>query len=536
MKRRNPTIILVIDLHFRGDQRLTSNDRWFVTYGSDTNISLQKESVHPGPFGNSKFLNFVYEYYKECSAILDVNPDFHFVPEHERPHGVKVFWLKARFNDSWQPTLQGEGPHTEKQRMDFIKKVYSICCYTNASKAKQITDLILWRIERILKECRRQVDMGPDGPVELYDALTCITHARNFIGNKPGLLLMAMFPSYGKSRFEIAFVFPSVDGSYNERRARGEIVPRNRWIDKLTARSAQNALRPDGKEFYVDPEMEFYVRCNSGHTRDPILWTTPEQQKGPQHDEPDYDHPTKSIPPSSHPSRSEAPREDESTAQPKHRMRRPAPPSIEEERKIKPFAKKPITFMFHATYGNQLFSIMEHGLKSGKSQSNPSGRMHVHMACIDDVILDDDESEAALTHVPAGRDALLILALLKDQDYGIRLSEERTALTDKTIEARNIVAAFEPDGSLMASNKWIMKKHLSYEDYEMYDTKIREFADAFFNYVNSTKHSKEKYTSSETKKRRHSTDQDEAEEETMEPSGKDPSSQRSAWNIIIQRT
>ena len=31
------------------------------------------------------------------------------------------------------------------------------------------------------------------------------------------------------------------------------------------------------------------------------------------------------------------------------------------------------------------------------------------MACIDDVILDDDESEAALTHVPAGRDALLIL-------------------------------------------------------------------------------------------------------------------------------
>ena len=70
----------------------------------------------------------------------------------------------------------------------------------------------------------------------------------------------------------------------------------------------------------------------------------------------------------------------------------------------------------------------------------------------------------------------------------------------------------------MASNKWIMKKHLSYEDYEMYDTKIREFADAFFNYVNSTKHSKEKDTSSETKKRRHSTDQDEAEEETMEPS------------------
>ena len=326
---------------------LTSNDQWFVTYGSDTNISLQKESVHPGPFGNSKFLSFVHEYYKECSTILDVNPDFHFVPEHGRPHGVKVFWLKARFNDYWHPTLQGEGPHAEKQYMDFIKKVYSICCYTNAqsevygtdiiplvchngnidldktvqnveqvckyfrinpSKAKQITDLILWRIERmsrsfsgclrhdprhgIHKECKRQVEMGPDGSVELYDALTCITHARNFIGNKPGLLLMAMFPSYGKSRFEIAIVFPSVDGTYNERKARGEIVPRNRWIDKLNTRSAQNALRPDGKEFYVDSEMEFYVRCNSGHARQVDIQSFGRplysEQKEPHYDEPEY--------------------------------------------------------------------------------------------------------------------------------------------------------------------------------------------------------------------------------------------------------
>ena len=190
-------------------------------------------------------------------------------------------------------------------------------------------------------------------------------------------------------------------------------------------------------------------------------------------------------------------------------MRGPAPPSIEEERKIKPCAKKPITFMFHATCGNQLISIIENGLRSGKFQSNPSGRMHVHMACIDGVILDDDESEAALTHVPAGRDALLILAFLKDQDYGTRLSEERTALTEQTIEAKNIVAAYEPDGTSMMSNNWIMKKLLSREDVEMCDTKIREFADAFFSHVNSDKYSKGKDTSSETKKRRHSTDQDE---------------------------
>ena len=466
---------------------LTSNDRWFVTYGSDTNISLQKESVHPGPFGNSKFLTFVHECYKECSTILDVNPDFHFVPEHERPHGVKVFWLKARFNNYWHPTLQGEGPHGEaihglhqeglqhlllhqcsirsllpmvchNGNIDLdktVQNVEQVCKYfrMEKSKAKQITDLILWRIERmsrsfsgclrhdprhgIHKECKRQVEMGPDGSVELYDALTCITHARNFIGNKPGLLLMAMFPSYGKSRIEIAFVFPSVDGTYNERKARGEIVPRNRWIDKLNTRSAQGALRPDGKDFYVDPEMELYVRCNSGHTRQVDIQSFGRplfsEQKEPHCDGPDYDLPTESIPPSPHPSRSEAPHGGESTAQPKYRMRRLAPPSVEEERKIKPFSKKPITFMFHATYGSQLYSIMEHGLKSGKSQSNPSGRMHVHMACIDDVTLEDDQSETALTHVPAGRDALLILAFLKDQDYGIRLSEERTALTDKTI-------------------------------------------------------------------------------------------------------
>ena len=279
------------------------------------------------------------------------------------------------------------------------------------------------------------------------------------------------------------------------------------------------------------------MRCNSGHTRQVDIQSFGRplysEQKEPHYDEPDYDLPTESIPPSPHPSRSESPHGDESTA---HRMRRPAPPSVEEERKIKPFSKQPITFMFHATYGSQLYSIMEHGLKSGKSQSNPSGRMHVHMACIDDVILEDDESEAALTHVPAGRDALLILACLKDQDYGISLSEDRIAWTDKTLEARNIVAAFEPDGSLMASNKWIMKKHLDHEDYEMYDTKIREFADAFFAYVNSTKRNKEKDTSFETKKRRHSTDQDETEGEMMEPSRERSVKPKVIVNIAIQRT
>ena len=339
-------------------------------------------------------------------------------------------------------------------------------------------------------------------------------------------------------------MYPSVDGSYNERKAKGCIVPRNRWIDNLTSRSACDALRPNGRELLNDPDMEFYVRCNSRHTRQVDLqsfgrplWSG--QKREPRQEEPDYDLPTESIPPSPHPSRSDAPHEDEGTAQAKYRMRRPAPPSIEEEKKIKPFAKKPITLMFHATYGELLISIMENGLKSGKSQSIPSGRVHIHMACIDDVILDDDASEAALAHVPTGRDALLILAFLKDQDYGIRLSEERTALTEQTIEAKNIVAAFDSDGNIIMSNNWIMKKNLGREDVEMYTSKIQEFADVFFKYVNTDQQNNEKSekdTSTETKKRRHSTDQDENDEENMEPSGRDPSSRRSPWSIAIPRT
>ena len=208
--------------------------------------------------------------------------------------------------------------------------------------------------------------------------------------------------------------------------------------------------------------------------------------------EPDYDLPTESIPPSP-----DAPHEDEGTAQANSRMRRPAPQSIEEERKIKPFAKKPITFMFHATYGENLINIMEHGLKSGISQSNPSGRVRIHMACI-------------------------ILAFLKDQGYDIRLSEERTALTDQTIEARNIVTACDPEGTIIMSNSWIMKKILGREDIEMYNSKIQEFADAFFKHVKNdhpNKERSEKDTSTEAKKRRRSTDQDEVEEENVEPSG-----------------
>ena len=379
--------------------------------------------------------------------------------------------------------------------MDFIKKVYSICCYTNAQpedfgtdiipmechnrmidldktvqNVEQVCDLILWRTERLSRlfsgcfrhdpkqgnhrECRRQVEMNPDGSVELYDALGCITHARNFMGNKPRLLLMAMFPDYGKARFEIAFVYPSVDGSYNERKDKGCIVPTNRWIDNLTSRSACDALRPDGREFLNDPEMECYVRCNSGHTRQVDLqyfgrplW--PGQKSEPRQEEPDYDLPTESIPPSPHPSRSDAPHEDEGTAQAKSRMRRPAPPSIEEERKIKPFAKKPV----HVPYNIWRSADQHHGeraqiweipVKPFGESAHPHGMRRQRYPR-------RRRARSNIDTCATGRDALLILAFLKDQDYGIRLSEERTALTEQTIEAKNMVAAFDPDGNIIRS-------------------------------------------------------------------------------------
>ena len=125
------------------------------------------------------------------------------------------------------------------------------------SYAKPNVHFILWRVERmsrLFSEClrhnpregrelRRPVQINIDGSCELYEALRTITHARNFLRNIPGVFLMTMLPRFGKSRFEIAFVYPKFDGTYKEREARKEIVPRNRWIDSITSQAAFHALR-----------------------------------------------------------------------------------------------------------------------------------------------------------------------------------------------------------------------------------------------------------------------------------------------------
>ena len=72
----------------------------------------------------------------------------------------------------------------------------------------------------------------------------------------------------------------------------------------------------------------------------------------------------------------------------------------------------------------------------------------------------------------------------------------------------------------MQTNYWIMKKNLDKEDLEQYVTKIQEFAQDFFRHVNASKSDKDqsqKNASTETKKRRHSTDRNDDDELRMEP-------------------
>ena len=117
-------------------------------------------------------------------------------------------------------------------------------------------------------------------------------------------------------------------------------------------------------------------------------------------------------------------------------------------------------------------------------------------------------SEATLTHVPTGRDALVILAFTKNNPYSFRRSEERTVLTEHAIDMTDIIAAFDAEGQLLQFNYRILKRNFSKEDKEMCETKIM---DAYVNANKTNKNQPEKESSTETRKRWHSTDQDEEE-------------------------
>ena len=198
-------------------------------------------------------------------------------------------------------------------------------------------------------------------------------------------------------------------------------------------------------------------------------------------------------------------------------MRRPAPPSIEQERKIYPFLKIPVMFMFHATYGNLLASILDQEIKTGASSTSRK-RIHVCLHrrhhCQRWTIRGSADSCAT------GRDALVTLAFTKNNPYSFRLSEERTVLTEHTINTSDIIAAFDAEGQILQFNYRILRKNFSKGDKEMYETKVTEFADHFFTHVNANKTNKNLSEKESSIK--------------MEPTEGKPSSRRShpsKWNL-----
>ena len=175
--------------------------------------------------------------------------------------------------------------------------------------------------------------------------------------------------------------------------------------------------------------------------------------------------------------------------------------------------------------------------ESGREQVQPTGRIHGHLACIDDIIVDDEPSEAALTHVPTGRDALVILAFTKNNPYSFRLSEERTVLTEHTTNTSDIIAAFDAEGQILQFNYRILKKNFSKEDKEMHETKVTEFADHF------SLHTSMPTTQTRTNQRRSHPSRPESDgvlrikmkkKRKWNLRKREPSSRRSAWSCTIR--
>ena len=117
-------------------------------------------------------------------------------------------------------------------------------------------------------------------------------------------------------------------------------------------------------------------RCCSGHSLNigRPLFT---EQQDHQQQEPDHDLPSTTTHERTHPSRFKERHADQGTTQPKYGIRRPAPESVEREGKSKPFDKKPITFMFHATYNDQMYSILEQGIKPGNARPHKGESMSI---------------------------------------------------------------------------------------------------------------------------------------------------------------
>ena len=191
----------------------------------------------------------------------------------------------------------------------------------------------------------------------------------------------------------------------------------DRWYD---------ALRPDGTAFYNDKEMELYVRRCNGHSRpvelEPMGRPLHTEKQVYRQQEPDYD-----LPSSTFTSASISPDPTSNTRTTASLSRRRTPWNRIERAGRSARSRSHSCSMLLTTTRYTAFWSRE--LSRGRARPD-GGRVHVHPASIDDVILDDEPSKAALTHAPGGRDALLILGFLKNNRPGIRLTEERTALSE----------------------------------------------------------------------------------------------------------
>ena len=159
--------------------------------------------------------HYAQGYYQECS-ILDYEPILSFVPEHERKQGDKVFWLVPRFDVWWGNTRSMHTWTTSRRSTVFVATPMPIRMITEpisfrldmrrTMESREIGPIALpmpatWsKGEKHPRGSKEKSELyTPDGSCELFKALC---------GNKPLIFLMTVFPKYGKSRIEIAFVFP----------------------------------------------------------------------------------------------------------------------------------------------------------------------------------------------------------------------------------------------------------------------------------------------------------------------------------------
>ena len=217
-----------------------------------------------------------------------------------------------------------------------------------------------------------------------------------------------------------------------------------------------HSIRSSANSLAMTRRLNFIVRCCSGHSR-------PRDRENNER---------------TRLSGSKIQYADQGAEQPKYGMRRPAPPSVERS--------QPINFMFHATYNDQMYSILEKGIKPGKCPT-PRGRPHVHLASIDDVgikcqkdVLRPDSVFAQCSAFLGQPDALvLLLDKAKDQES---ISSSR-----QCVNAALDGSSSRMKDRKMLTNYWIMKKNLDKEDLEPYITKIHEFASLMSMLANPTR-------------------------------------------------